>query len=140
MCNFALIGAVAPREKLREVLENAGNDFDTDVAPDAAALALFPAQNEVVCVTCGGCSCALLGGVGLSTRPRNEAHAAGPGYAFRRALAEMVLRFGEVQLLAFSAARAPTLATGLPERSTTLGNFLRFGLQSHDGLVRIVAG
>lgn len=139
MCLFALIGAACGRAELLQLLVRDAVDFDTDVAPAAGALDCFPPEDEVVCLTLGGCSCALLDGVGLTNRRLADAHAGGPGYAFRRALAEAVLRFGEVHLLAYSSAGASMIAADLGRRSTTLGNFLRFGLHPNDGLVCITA-
>lgn len=139
MCNFAVVGAVAGRPELRQVLESASADFDTDVSPAAAVLGLFPAKDEVVCVTLDGCSCALLEGLGVSSRRGIDAHVAGPGYAFRRALAEAVLRFGEVHLLVYGKRPAPSSPAYAAPRPTTLANLLRFGLRPSDSLVRIVA-
>jgi hypothetical protein len=138
MCNFALIGAAVDRAVLRQVLENARPEFDTDVPPPADVWGFFPAESAVVCVTLAGCSCALLAGVGLSNGRSSDAHVAGPGYAFRRAVAEAVLRFGEVHLLAYSAARTRVTPAGPARRCVTLGNFLRSGLQPDDGVVSII--
>lgn len=139
MCNFALIGAAVDRAELRQVLEKARPEFDTDVPPPADVWGFFPAESAIVCVTSSGCSCALLAGVGLSNGRSAEAHVAGPGYAFRRAVAEAVLRFGEVHLLAYSASRARVTPAGPARRCITLGKFLRSGLQTSDGVVSIVA-
>lgn len=139
MCNFALVGATAESAKLREILESADAALDTHVLPDAEMLRRFPVRDAVVCVTLNGCSCALLEGLGQAGRLNVDAHVAGPGYGFRRALAAAALRFGGVRLVTYSTSCTRVLADELPRRSTTLSAFLRFGLQSDDGLVCIRA-
>lgn len=138
MCDIALVGARADPPQLCDVLGSAGAYFDTDL-PEPALLGRFPPRDAVLRVTLNGCSCALLEGLGRSGRRNAEAHVAGPGYAFRRALAAAALRFGEVLLLTYSTSSARVLNEDLPRRATTLSAFLRFGLQPDDALVCIRA-
>ncbi len=139
MCDIALVGVEGEPARLRAVLESAGAGLDTDVRPAPELLQTFSGSDAVVCVTLNGCSCALLQGLGRADRPKAEAHVAGPGYSFRRALAAATLRFGEVRLVIHKTGAARAQRDELPRRRTTLSAFLRFGLQPDDGLVSIVA-
>jgi hypothetical protein len=136
MCEIALVGAQSDVSQLRSVLSARyqHDDLDLDAPPDPIALRAFPEGDGVVAVTLGGCSCSLLEGLGHADDTTHEAHLAGPGYAFRRALASAALRFGSIRLLIYR--------TGKPQpapqtRSTTLGQLLRAGLLPQDALLMI---
>lgn len=138
MCNFALVGARTDAAALRRILSGKDWDLDTDVGPDPGALGCFPPADTVICVTTQGCSCALLQGLGLSHGARREMHVAGPGYVFRCALAAATLRFGGIRLLAHNPATAALDSRAPRRRTTTLGQFLRSGLEPDDGVLSII--
>jgi hypothetical protein len=139
MCHFALVGARTDEAALRRILGGKDCELDTNIPPDPRALGLFPVTDTVVCVTMNGCSCALLAGVGLSRSSNPTVHFAGPGYAFRRALAAATLRFGRVTLLAFNSSRVVPPGEPPRQRTTTLAHFLRSGLEPGDRMVCINA-
>jgi hypothetical protein len=136
MCDLALLGAQTDALVLRNLLALPDWEFDTDVIPDARGLARFPRSDTVVCLTMGGCSCVLLRGLGIDGGAGSDAHLAGPGYMFRRALAAATLRFGSVRLLRYNLSK-PGDATS--RRVTTLAQLLRTGLRLDDQLLHIIA-
>ncbi len=136
MCEIALIGAPGNVGELRRVLLARHEDDELEVheTPDPLAVRAFPEGDAVVALTLGGCSCPLLEGLGLAQGPGREAHLAGPGYAFRRALASAALRFGEIRLLIHRPRAAPLEPR---VRTTTLNQLLRTGLLPDDAFVFI---
>lgn len=139
MCKFALVGAATDASDLRRILSGRDWELDTDSVPTTLAVQCFPQTDAVLCVTTGGCSCSLLEGIGVAAGAKREMHFAGPGYVFRRALAAATLRFGGIRVLAYDRSTARPTAEAPSRRTTTLGQFLRSGLQVGDGVVCILA-
>ncbi len=136
MCRLAFIGAQTDLAGLRGVLSDPDVKLDVSATSDPVALRCFPDRDSVVRVTLGGCSCTLLRGLGASGTETRDAHFAGPGYFFRRALAAATLRFGSVRLLTCEVSATPSAET---RRVVPLVHFLRSGLAANDELVFIVA-
>ncbi len=139
MCEIALIGVRGEIAELRKVLsarchDDADGGLDLDSTPEPRALACFPEDDSVLVVTRGGCSCQLLRGLGLADAAARDAHLAGPGYAFRRAIASATLRFGSARLLIFRPNQ-PQFA--LRSRATSLSHLLRAGICPSDHLLLI---
>ncbi|HVY25761.1 MAG TPA: hypothetical protein VHB79_04390 [Polyangiaceae bacterium] len=135
MCRFALIGAEVEAARLLSLFNGPNNELDAAIERDAGLLDWFPAGHAVVRVTLHGCSCALLKGLGHHCAARgSDAHVAGPGYLFRRSIAAAAVAYGAVRLMIHQAGGGPV--RGL--RCATLGQFLRFGLATDDGLITIL--
>lgn len=139
MCDFVAIGAQTDLAQLRAVLCTADWDFDSDVPPRPWAREHFPSTDAVVCVTLDGCSCQLLRGLGSRGQPGNEAHLAGPGYLFRRALAATAMRFGSIRLLTYSSSGQSPADVQPHRRVTRLSQFLRCGLEPDEKFLCIIA-
>lgn len=134
-----MVGAQTDTAQLRAVLSGPSCELDTEVSPQAWARACFAPADNVLCVTLEGCSCALLAGLGLAGSAKREAHFAGPGYLFRRAIAAATLRWGSITLLTYDTRRGPRLVENIKRRTTTLGQLLRCGLERDDEVICIVA-
>lgn len=132
MCRLAFIGAEADPTSLLSILNGPGNEVEARVVSELNDS--FPQTDTVVRVTIDGCSCALLKGLGLAGRAPREAHVAGPGYTFRRALAAATVAFGGVRLL----VQANDPSSEGQVRIARLGKFLRFGLMPDDRLIEIL--
>lgn len=135
-CRMALVGAEANAIRLLSLLNGPSNELDARLILDDALKVPFPSTDTVVSVTIHGCSCALLEGLGYSGGAPVEAHVAGPGYVFRRVLADATIAFAGVRLL---VVKRGVHAVG-PPRVTRLGHFLRFGLMPDDRFIDIVSG
>lgn len=133
-CEFAFLGARCDAPELESVVRGHhwGDDLDVALVVDPAVLRAFEAGDRVIALTRGRCSCQLVRGLG-DGRGR-EAHVAGPGYTFRRAIASAALRFGSVRLLLSGPERLPAAR---PYRETTLSQLLRTGLLPDDALIVI---
>lgn len=138
MCEIALVGARGDISLLRSVLLARRQDEELELSepPDPRVLQSFPEGDGVVAITRGGCSCQLLEGLGVATAANREAHLAGPGYAFRRALASATLRFGSIRLLIHRPGSDRPLP---PVRTTTLSQLLRAGILPDDALLFVKA-
>jgi len=139
MCRFALVGAATNASELRGILGDGDGEWDTDVLPDPRAARWLPSTDSVLCVTSRGCSCPLLEGLGVGPLPPREVHLAGPSYLFRRALATATLRFGGIRVLAYDRATLVSADEPPRRRTTTLGQFLRSGLELGDSLLCVLA-
>ena len=133
MCELALVGAEGDAVQLLGMLGGSHNELDASLASDAES-STFPSTDTVVRVTLGGCSCALLKGLGSAGRSSDDAHVAGPGYAFRRGIAAVALACGGARLRIVRGGQA----CESPPRVASLGDFLRFGLTPRDAFIAIV--
>jgi|GEM_PF-3080347 len=138
MCNFILVGARADVTELQRLLRGPDGELDTHVAAPPQAAGGLPPSDTVVCVTTEGCSCVLFDGLGITRSTKREVHLAGPGYVFRRALAAATLRFGGIRLRAYNTSTTLPACAPARRRTTSLGLFLRHGLEADDGIVFIV--
>lgn len=134
MCTLALIGAEVEAGRLLSLFNGPNNELDATLEGEASLVEWFPASHSVVRVTLGGCSCALLRGLGQqSVAASTEAHVAGPGYAFRRSIAAAAVAYGGIRLMIRTPGHRPVHRL----RVASLGQFLRFGLVPNDGLIAI---
>lgn len=130
MCELALVGAETESFRLLAIWE----DLDVEVEQRARLREAFSSADSVVRVTIGGCSCELLQGLGSSGARGYEPHVVGPAYAFRKGIAAASVAFGGVRL---RIAKGAAVADVVP-RVTSLGDFLRFGLNEDESFVAIV--
>lgn len=134
MCYFALMGAEAEVFKLRAAIQGISDVFDTDVAPEATRLGAFPPSDTVVCVTLGGCSCALV--AALQDGPRRSGQATTQSAAFRAVIANVTRHFGSSRLLVYQKSAK---TWDCAPRSTTLTAFLGTPHLHSEELLNIVA-
>jgi hypothetical protein len=134
MCELALVGAETESFRLLGIWVDSQQDLDVELVQQRELLDAFPATDSVVRVTVGGCSCALLRGLGSSGAPAREAHVVGPAYAFRKGIAAASAVFGGVRLRIVKGAVVADVAP----RVMSLGDFLRFGLNDEDSFVAIM--
>ena len=134
MCYFALMGAEAEAFRLRAAIESVSDVFDTDVAPEVTRVGVFPPSDTIVCVTLGGCSCALV--TALRDGPRRSGHATTQSAAFRAVIANVTRHFGSSRLLVYQKSAK---AWDCEPRSTTLTGFLGSPHLRSEELLNIVA-
>lgn len=113
-CYMLMVGAETDVARLRVELVATGIDLDIRVQPDYRTL--FPATDAVLCVTLNGCSCACVAAFGLVSQRK----VVEPAYAFRGAVAQAVLKFRKVRLLAMHSPRHGNGTPEIGQRTTSL--------------------